>query len=79
MLFAYLVALALGAGVAGVFLYPVFGGGGDKRMLVLGLGLVCTGLVCAGYSLVQLLRPVPRRTSSPTSIPVTSSQADQSR
>jgi hypothetical protein len=60
MLVPYVVVLVLGVGVAGLFLSPLFGGG-DKELLVQGLWFVGVGLICAGYSLRQIVRPVPRR------------------
>jgi hypothetical protein len=57
----YLVALALGAGLFGLFLYLILGFEGNHPMPLKGFWLAGVGLVCAGYAVIQLARPVPRR------------------
>lgn len=61
MLVPYLIVLALGAGLFGLFLFLLLGGEGDHPMPLKGLWLAGLGLVCSGYSIMQLMRPVPRR------------------
>lgn len=61
MLPVYLLVIALGGGFAGLVLYLVLGGEGEQGMPAKGLWLAGVGLVCVGYSLMQIARPVPRR------------------
>ena len=57
----YLAALAIGAGLFGLFAYLALGFEGDHGMPLKGFWLAGVGLVCAGYAVMQLRRPVPRQ------------------
>src|SRR5438132_2235077 len=56
----YLTAVLLGGGLIALVAYVALGGAGARKMPAGGYGLGAMGLVCAGYALMQLARPVPR-------------------
>jgi hypothetical protein len=66
MYIVYLVALLLGVGLGSLVLFLALGGAGDDRMPLKGYVLAGMGVVCAGYSLMQMMRPAPRRNGSGT-------------
>lgn len=57
----YLFVLGLGIGLCGFFLYPFLSGDGEVRMLGKTFFVLVLGGLCAAYSLVQIVLPVPRR------------------
>jgi hypothetical protein len=64
----YLLVLLLGTGLFGLFAYLFLGFEGEERMPLKGFWLGGIGAVCAGYSVVQLLRPVPRQDPPNTNV-----------
>lgn len=60
-LFPYLVVLMLGLAIFAMFVYLALGFEGEQRMSIGSFGLAGLGLVCAAYSLVQIMRPIPVR------------------
>ena len=62
MLFVYLFVLLIGSGLCVLCAWLLLeAGGGDRPIRVAWLGVV--GFVVAGYSVMQIARPVPRRHS----------------
>jgi len=64
MWFPYLVVLALGSGLVGLFLFMLFDRTRSDPMPLRAFWLIGLGLVCAGHAVLQLMRPVPRRCRS---------------
>jgi hypothetical protein len=61
MLLLYLFVLVVGLSLAGLVLYLLLADEGERQLLGKVMWLGVAGLVCAGYALMQLARPVPRR------------------
>jgi hypothetical protein len=58
----YIVVLALGMSIGGFFLhFMLFWDGDGERKPLKGFWLSGLGFVCAVYSLLQLIRPLPRQ------------------
>jgi DNA-directed RNA polymerase subunit RPC12/RpoP len=60
MLFLYLAVLVIGVGLGGLFLLLVLGDA-EERIPLRAIWLAGAGLLCAGYAVMQLARPVPRQ------------------